>query len=138
MRATWGIILAAGESRRMKEAKLRLAFNDATILECSIDNVLHSEVDHVMVVLGGNEPEYRSLIGKRPVSICINHEFRKGMLSSVQTGIRAIPADASAALIYLADQPRIFPHITNTVLEKKTDWPGCTFLHREKRSSPLN
>lgn len=118
MNESWGIILAAGESRRMKKAKLSLPFGNSTILECSIDNVLHSDVNHVMIVLGGYIESCKPLISDRPVSICINKDFRNGMLSSVQCGIKCLPGNASVALIYLADQPLIDPEVTNRVLDE--------------------
>ena len=116
MTESWGIILAAGESRRMKEPKLLLPFKESTIFECALDNVLGSNIDKVMVVLGGAKEKVKSLIGIRPVMICINDHFRDGMLSSVKCGIRALPVSAKAILVYLADQPLISPSVTNILL----------------------
>ena len=50
----WAIILAAGESKRMGEAKLLLPFGEKTIIETVIDNVIQSKVEKILVVLGSD------------------------------------------------------------------------------------
>jgi molybdenum cofactor cytidylyltransferase len=112
----WAVILAAGSSRRMGSQKLLLPLGHSTIIEKVVDNVLNSALEHVMVVLGANQAEVRDVLGNRPVHFCFNREHQKGMLSSVRCGIRALPADAVTALIYLGDQPEIPPSVTNSVL----------------------
>ena len=114
---SWAIILAAGSSRRMGSQKLLLPFDQSTLIETVIDNVIASAVDHVMVVLGPMHEEIMQVIGKRPVQFCHNREHEKGMLSSIICGIRALPADALSALIFLGDQPGIPPTVTNTIME---------------------
>ena len=51
------ILLAAGESKRMGKPKLLLPFGDSTILEKTVDNILNSNADEVIVVLGANAQE---------------------------------------------------------------------------------
>lgn len=114
---SWAIILAAGSSRRMGSQKLLLPFGQSTLIETVIDNVIASAVDHVMVVLGPNQEEIMQVIGKRPVQFCHNREHEKGMLSSILCGIRALPADALSALIFLGDQPGIPPTVTNRIIK---------------------
>ena len=113
---SWAIILAAGSSRRMGSQKLLLPFGQSTLIETVIDNVIASAVDHVMVVLGPDQEEIMQVIGKRPVQFCHNREHEKGMLSSIICGIRALPADALSALIFLGDQPGIPPTVTNRII----------------------
>jgi molybdenum cofactor cytidylyltransferase len=48
----WAIILAGGESKRMKTPKMLLPFRGKTIIEKVIENVTASDVDNTMVVLG--------------------------------------------------------------------------------------
>ena len=117
MANNWAIILAAGSSRRMGSQKLLLPYGNSTIIETVIDNVLNSSVDHVMLVLGPKKEEILQVVGNRPVKFCHNREHEKGMLSSVICGIRALPAEAVSALIFLGDQPGIPPAVTNSVIE---------------------
>jgi molybdenum cofactor cytidylyltransferase len=101
----------------MGSQKLILPFGKSTIIETVIDNVLNSNVENVLIVLGADQEKIRETIGKRPVRFCYNQAHDQGMLSSVICGIRNLPEDAGAALIYLGDQPGIPPAVTNTVLQ---------------------
>jgi molybdenum cofactor cytidylyltransferase len=135
----WAIILAAGSSRRMGSQKLLLPFAGNTIIETVIDNVLSSSIDHVMVVLGPKQEEIMQVIGNRPVQFCHNIEHEKGMLSSIICGIRALPANAVTALIFLGDQPGISPDVTNTVIEayNKELFGIVIPVHNHRRGHPL-
>lgn len=135
----WAIILAAGSSRRMGSQKLLLPFGENTIIETVIDNVLNSSIDHVMVVLGPKQESILKVIGKRPVKFCHNKEHEKGMLSSIICGIRALPADAVSALIFLGDQPGIPPTVTNSVIEAyNEELFGIVIpVHNHRRGHPL-
>ena len=45
MTGIWAIVLAAGESKRMGSPKMLLPYNNVTIIEQVIINLLDSEVD---------------------------------------------------------------------------------------------
>lgn len=135
----WAIILAAGSARRMGSQKLLLPYGKSTMIETVVDNVLGSTVKHVMVVLGANHQEVRDAIGSRPVKFCHNREHKKGMLSSVKCGIRALPANASSALIFLGDQPGIPPTVTNSVIDAYSEelFGIVIPVHSHRRGHPL-
>ena len=112
----WAVILAAGESKRMGRPKQVLPYGRSTILETVLDHVLASPVDGTLVVLGAAADKVAPLLAKLPVETIVNPDFRSGMLSSVQRGIRALPASARAALIFLGDQPAVGPETSGRVL----------------------
>lgn len=113
----WAIVLAAGASTRMKTQKLLLPFNGKTIIETVIQNVALSVKTNIMVVLGSHRYEISRLIGQMPVKYCVNTDFINGMLSSVICGFRALPEYATAALIFLGDQPQISGTVAKKVIE---------------------
>ena len=113
----WGVILAAGESKRMGEPKQLLPFGTSTVIETVIDNVLRSSAEKTLVVLGAGHKRVRAVIKKFPVDITVNPHFQRGMLSSVQLGIRRLPGDARAALIFLGDQPWIATKTVDSVID---------------------
>jgi molybdenum cofactor cytidylyltransferase len=123
----------------MGSQKLILPFAGSTIIETVIDNVLDSTIDHVMVVLGPKQEEIMQVIGKRPVQFCQNTEHEKGMLTSIICGIRALPADAVTALIFLGDQPGIPPAVTDTVTKAyNEELFGIVIpVHDHRRGHPL-
>jgi molybdenum cofactor cytidylyltransferase len=112
----WAVVLAAGESRRMGEPKLLLPFRGRTIIEDVVETVVRSPVDRTLVVLGANADRIERLLGGYPVERAINPEYEAGMLSSVRCGIRHLPPDARAALVFLGDQPGISAAAISAVL----------------------
>lgn len=102
-----GIVLAAGESRRMGTPKQLLMFGDQTILEQVVDTLITAGVGEVIVVLGHLAERMRGVLGDRPVRTVVNEQYREGMLSSVKAGVQAIRPGFDAVLFALGDQPHI-------------------------------
>ena len=113
----WAMILAAGESKRMKSSKLLLPFAEKTIIETVIDNVISSEADKTLVVLGAEQKRIEDKIQKYQVDTIVNRDYKKGMLSSVQLGFKTIPDEAEAVLVLLGDQPSISPSIIDKIID---------------------
>ncbi|MGW8316356.1 MAG: nucleotidyltransferase family protein [Bacteroidales bacterium] len=135
----WGIVLAAGSSTRMGTQKLLLPYREDTIIGTVVNQVLASKVDHVMVVLGADHQEIKAALEGRSVEFCHNREHARGMLSSVMCGVRSLPEDANAALVFLGDQPEISPGVTNAVIEAyDEDIKGIVIpVHQHRRGHPL-
>lgn len=111
------ILLAAGESKRMGGAKLLLPFGSSTILEQTVDNLLNSRVDDVIVVLGHSAAEMTRLIANRPVTITINQNYREGMSTSVVAGLNIVSDNAQGIMLVLADQPLVDSQTINLLLD---------------------
>jgi len=103
------IILAAGESKRIGTPKQLLPFGESTVIETVIKQISQAKVDHIVVVLGHAGEQIAAKLASLPVEITINPHYRKGMLSSIQWGLKTIENRKryKAALIALADQPAI-------------------------------
>jgi molybdenum cofactor cytidylyltransferase len=112
----WAVVLAAGESKRMGRPKQLLPYGSKTILETVLENVLSSPVDRTLVVLGAAAELISPHLARYPVDVVLNADYRSGMLSSVQCGIRALPPAARAALIFLGDQPELTPATAGRVI----------------------
>lgn len=135
----WGLILAAGESKRMGFPKMLLTFNGRTMIENVIGNVTRSDIDNTMVVLGADRDTLIELVGKSPVKYCYNDNYKEGMLSSVKCGFRNLPSDFEAVLVFQGDQPLIFPKAINTVIEAyRYSGKGIVIpVYKNKRGHPL-
>jgi molybdenum cofactor cytidylyltransferase len=135
----WAIILAAGESKRMGSPKMLLDFNGSTMIENVINNVKGSDVNSILVVLGANSDILIELVAGYSVNYCYNDSYKDGMLSSVKCGIRNLPQDIEAVLIFQGDQPFIYPDVINKVIgsyrnsDKGIVIPVCN----NKRGHPL-
>jgi molybdenum cofactor cytidylyltransferase len=135
----WAIILAAGESVRMKTNKLLLPFQGKTILETAISNVMQSDIRNILVVLGAFREDVIRVISSLPVQHCYNSEYETGMLSSVQCGLYNIPASAETVLVFPGDQPLIPGKVAVKMLEEyRRSGKGIAVpVYRGKRGHPV-
>jgi molybdenum cofactor cytidylyltransferase len=139
MNEIWAIILAAGESKRMKVPKMLLPFDGKPMIEKVIDNVFRSKVFNILVVLGSFRDEILGVISHLPVSHCYNENYSNGMLSSIQCGFENLPAQYDAVLIFPGDQPLIEPDVINKMIEayRETGKGIIIPVYRKKRGHPL-
>lgn len=135
----WGIVLAAGESTRMKAQKLLLQYQGKTMIEKVIENVTNSEIDRTLVVVGCNKDEILGVIAHLPVSHCNNDNYKKGMLSSVKAGFRSLPESFDAVLIFQGDQPMITSEAVNIVIHayRQSNQGIVIPVCQKKRGHPL-
>ncbi|OFY62433.1 MAG: hypothetical protein A2Y71_01255 [Bacteroidetes bacterium RBG_13_42_15] len=135
----WAIVLAAGESKRMKVPKLLLPFNGKTMIEKVVENVMQSEVFHTLVVLGSYRNEILGVIDHLAASYCYNENYRNGMLSSVQCGFKSLPEYYDAVLVFPGDQPMIGPEVTNMIIKayRETGKGIIIPVYRKKRGHPM-
>jgi molybdenum cofactor cytidylyltransferase len=99
------ILLAAGESKRMGRTKLLLKWGQRTIIEKSVDTLLASKIDELIVVLGHQAQAVLRKLGARRLKAVINHQYRMGMSTSIRRGLGEVGPKSEAILIALADQP---------------------------------
>ena len=111
------ILLAAGESKRMGELKQLLPFGTSTIVENCIANLLASNIDELIVVLGHRSSEIEAKLQGLPLKTVINQSYREGMTRSIQTGLASVNPQTRAVLLALVDQPRIPSSIINRVID---------------------
>ncbi len=102
-----GIILSAGASRRMGTPKALLLIENETFLDRMIR--LFSEVcNPVIVVLGSHAEQIRSGVQRgSQVTFIVNPDPERGMLSSLQCGLEALPEDVDAVMFTPVDHPGI-------------------------------
>lgn len=98
------IVLAAGAATRFGSPKQRL------LLPGVLDRVLASGVNDVLVVLGAHDVATDA----RTVRC---DEWEHGIGASLRCGLRALPEEAEAAVVVLADGPRLAPEAVDRVIE---------------------
>jgi len=102
------IVCAAGLSSRMApKNKLLLPFGRLTILEHTLDQLIQSQVNEVIVVLGH---DYAGTSGalqevKNLLKIIYNENYRSGQTSTIRKGLNLMNPDHQAFMICLADMP---------------------------------
>ena len=113
----YGLVLAAGLSRRMGSPKQLLPFGSKTILQTVVDVLLGLDLVEVVVVLGHEAERVRASLGDRAVRCCVNTNYRTGMFSSVLCGVHEIPEQADAMLLALGDQPHVEARVGAAVID---------------------
>lgn len=121
MKRVSAVVLAAGRSARMGEAKQLLRVGEQTMLERTLANVRASRVEEAVLVLGFDAELIRRelpaalLVGVRVV---VNENYASGMASSLRAGLAAVNPESDAALIVLADQPLVRPETMKEIVER--------------------
>ena len=104
-----GIILAAGESRRMGSPKPLLEFEGETFLDRLI-LTLSAVCSPVIAVLGWESQAIRAGMRRADMArIVINPDHRRGQLSSLQCGLTEVPAGADGVIFTPVDHPAVLP-----------------------------
>jgi molybdenum cofactor cytidylyltransferase len=104
-----GIILSAGASRRMGTPKALLRLHGATFLE-SLLAAFRPTCQPLIVALGYDAERIREAISNAvPVQFVVNPDPARGMFSSLQCALRALPSYTEAAIFTPVDYPEIRP-----------------------------
>lgn len=112
------VLLAAGASRRMGgENKLLRHIDGVPLLRRSTETLLASGIDYCVVVIPANAADHRRALEGLPVTIIEATDAARGMSASLCAGLAALPDEAEAVLIALADMPDLTPEDIIRVIE---------------------
>lgn len=81
------IVLAAGRSTRMGEAKQLLRLGDSSVLGKTLESVRAAGVDDVILVLGSSAQTIRQQLpisGIGGLKVVVNQDYEQGMASSLR------------------------------------------------------
>lgn len=103
-----GVILSAGDSKRMGQPKALLNLNGETFLNTIIKNLVAAYFDPLILVLGTNyELVKESLPDDNKINLLRNPNPEQGQLSSLQIAINELPPDCNGLLQTLVDHPLV-------------------------------
>jgi molybdenum cofactor cytidylyltransferase len=118
-----GIILAAGEGKRMGKVKLTLPLGDKQLIEWVLQAVKLAPLDKYFLVVRPEDKEMIKIGESWGAEIVLNPEYRSGMSSSIRKALDQISSEAVEGIfILLGDQPLINPSIIFKMLKAFT--PG--------------
>lgn len=112
-----GILLAAGEGRRMGRPKALVRDADGAswlLRSCAVLD--EGGCDQVVVVLGAGAAEARALLADVPVDVIVAPDWSRGMSASLRAGLGFL-VEGDAALLHLVDLPDVGPEVVARVLE---------------------
>jgi molybdenum cofactor cytidylyltransferase len=105
------VVLAAGLSRRMGQAKLLLPLGGRPVIRLSVEAVIAAGLGPVVVVAGAERAGVEAALAGLCVEIALNPHPESGQASSVRVGVAALRPEPAAALIALGDQPFVPPDV---------------------------
>jgi CTP:molybdopterin cytidylyltransferase MocA len=101
------VILSGGASQRMGSPKALLPYQGRSFLEHLLDVTTHAKIGVRRVVLGAHADLIADAVPLAADEVVINTEWEKGQLSSIQAGMRSLPAGTDGMILCLIDHPLI-------------------------------
>ncbi len=117
------LVLAGGLSTRMKQFKPLLPLGEGTVIDHVIDTFFKTGVD-VFLVAGYRHVDIVAAVKNPAVTIVRNAEYERGMFSSVQAGVRALPPGYQAFFILPVDIPLVRRGTIRRLMEAAGENPG--------------
>jgi molybdenum cofactor cytidylyltransferase len=134
-----GILLAAGESRRMGFPKPLLRIGDDTFLARTAA-VMLSAVNRLIIVTGAHQEKVESAVPSIPGIVSVhNANWPLGQLSSIKVGLGAVGANAAGVVVHLADHPMVRPETVQKLVAeyRRTLKPIVLARHEGQRGHPV-
>ena len=123
-----GVILAAGQSRRMgAQNKLLAEIDGVPIIRRTAQAMLDGGLNDLVIVTGHEHRLVAAVLDDLPVTCIYNDEYQSGQASSVACGVRHHQNGSHAAvLIALGDMPLVRPELIAALLRDHSSLPDAT------------
>ncbi|WP_009032551.1 nucleotidyltransferase family protein [Indibacter alkaliphilus] len=121
--STGVIIMAAGGSFRLGQAKQLLKFRGKCLLQQILDEVRKLDSIELVTVLGGYKQEILNEIDFKNTNYIINENWEKGMSISMQEGLTFLlnkNPGLSQVLLVLCDQPFVDNFLLDKIIKEKS------------------
>ena len=128
------ILLAAGQSKRLKnENKLIKLFKKKLLINHILSSLIKSKVNKIIIVLGFEHLKVKKkLLKSKKIKFVINKNYKKGISSSIKTGLRSLSKENKGFLIVQADMPSISKTTINKIILSINNSSQEIFLPRFK------
>ena len=134
-----GMLLAAGESRRMGFPKALLEVDGDTFI-AHLAAAMLQVVPRLMIVVGAYADRVGAAIpNDARINVVHNPDWPLGQLSSIKAGLRAIAPEADAVMIHLTDHPTVKAETFEAVATAydKSRKPIVIARHQGRRGHPV-
>jgi molybdenum cofactor cytidylyltransferase len=112
------VILSGGASQRMGSPKALLPYQGRPFLEHLIAVTSHLKIGARRIVLGAHAELIADAVRLAADEVVINAEWERGQLSSIQAGIRSLPAGTDGMILCLIDHPLISATLVDELIER--------------------
>lgn len=134
-----GIILAAGESRRLGTPKQLLPWRGEPLLRHVARLAVKSQLDPVIVVVGYQSNEVSMALSQIKVICAVNPDWSAGQSASIRFGLGFLDKDVDACLFFMSDQPQIPVSLVRKIIDKYIKGHASIIAPRvnERRGNPV-
>ncbi len=132
-------ILAAGTSSRLGTPKQLLELDGRPVLSHTLDAVLRSSVEPVIVVLGHLQDQIQRQVDLSGVTVVTNPDYATGQSSSVHAALRYLTEGIDAIVFVLGDQPMVQPAVIDALVAARRE-RGASIVqprYAEGRGNPV-
>jgi molybdenum cofactor cytidylyltransferase len=113
--------------------KALLRYKEETFLDRLV-GLFETRCSEVIVVLGARAEEIRAR-ASRPATFVVNEGYLRGMTTSLQCGLRAVPAEAGRVLFTLVDHPSVSEATVDALLAGSA--PVTVPRYKGRRGHPI-
>src|ERR1700676_275986 len=133
------VILSGGASRRMGSPKALLPYQGGTFLEHLLKVTDHPRIGWRRVVLGADAQAIAESIESLTEEVVINENWQGGQLSSIQCGLRSLPAGTDGMLLCLIDHPLISRELVGKLVKRfyESDKAMVLPVYKGRRGHPV-
>lgn len=124
------IILAAGASSRMGRPKALLEIGGRLAIDRVLDAAAEAGLGRAIVVIGAEADHLEAHADLSRATVVRNAGWAKGMTSSVQCGLRSLPAGSQGFFVWPVDLPLVPP---STLADLATRF----WILRQNRRDPI-
>ena len=122
-----GLVLAAGASVRLGEAKQLLPYRGRTLLDATLELARTCGFDQLLVTLGGAADLVRERVDLTGIQVVENSDFSTGCGSSISTAVRLVDPRADVLVLLLGDQPGVRAADVRRVASADTALAVCRY-----------
>ena len=124
-----GILLAAGHAARFGSNKLMHELGGVPVIVHTLSACLESNLSVIHVIVGHERRSIEASIeahcpGQSRIRLVGNPDHRSGHMSSVKTGLRALDASCTGAMVLLGDMPFVRAEDIDALIDAFARRPG--------------
>ena len=114
------ILLAAGQSKRLfNQNKLTKNYKGKPLINHAVQSIIKSKIEKLIIVLGFEYLKVKKKINKnKKIKFVINHNYTRGIASSIKCGLKKISNKSDGFIIVQADMPKISKNILNKLYKE--------------------
>ncbi|MFV2040183.1 MAG: NTP transferase domain-containing protein [Acidimicrobiales bacterium] len=132
-----GLVLAAGSSQRLGQAKQLLPYRGATLLDTTLDMARRCGFDQLIVAVGGASAEVLETVNFAGADVVENVHHTTGCSSSIVAALDTVSPAADGIVLLLGDQPHVAPEAVRSLVQAAARAPLAVCHYNDGRGHPF-